>query len=237
MRNMKRTIALLSLVMISLGMMAQEFDDRHALSIGYINKEWVSEFPDGDYHENIFGQEGKRLHGVQIMYHYSPYLPIGLGIHTGLAYEWCMSYSDEIKKMGFERFNEHSIYVPVHAMWRIPLGKNASLAPYAGVAINWKVGANMKSGYYDGIFDDYHDRYFYRRWGMQDYAKVRYGRDGWPHALNTQMELGFRLNIEMVSIGFTYSKGLKDHEFYRDERVKTRQDKLAITIGLNLGSD
>lgn len=236
MSNMNRIIAFLSFVMLSMGTMAQSYDNFHSLTIGYINKEWVSEFSDGDYHENIFGQEGKRLHGVQLMYHFTPCLPVGLGIHTGLGYEWCMSYSKEVEKMGFDRFNEHSLYVPIHAMWRIPFGKTVSLTPFGGVAINWKVEANLKSGYYDGILDSYRYDHFYSRWGT-DYARVKYGQDGWPHALNTQMEFGFHLNINQVVIGFTYSKGLKDHEFYRKEHVKTRQDKLALNIGLFFNED
>lgn len=233
---MRRIVSILALIMLSMGMMAQDFEECHTLSIGYINKEWVSDFSGNDYHENIFGQEGKRLHGVQIMYHFSPYLPIGLGIHTGLGYEWCMSYSDEIKKMGFERFNEHSLYVPLHAMWRIPLGRDFSIAPFAGIAINWKFMANLKSGVYDSIFDDDGYSFLPNRWG-HDYANVRYGQDGWPHALNTQLEFGLHLNIYQVSVGLTYSRGLNDHEFYRKEHIKTRQDKLAITIGYIFDND
>lgn len=231
---MKKIIAILTLVMLSMGMMAQAFDDRQAFTIGYINKEWVSDFSGNNYHENIFGQEGKRLHGLQIMYHYSPYLPVGLGLHTGLGYEWCMSYSNEIKKMGFERFNEHSLYIPLHAAWHFSLGKTVSIVPFAGVGINWKIAANMKSGAYDGIGYDYDYSYFPLRWG-QDYASVKYGHDGWPHALNTQMELGLQLNIDQVTVGFTYSRGLNDHEFY--DNTKTRQDKLAITVGLLFDND
>lgn len=233
---MNRIIAFLSFVMLSMGTMAQSYNNFHSLTIGYINKEWVSEFSDGDYHENIFGQEGKRLHGVQLMYHFTPCLPVGLGIHTGLGYEWCMSYSKEVEKMGFDRFNEHSLYVPVHVMWRIPLGGNASLAPFGGVAINWKVEANMKSGAYDRGFNDYSYNHYYNRWGS-DFMLVRYGKDGWPHALNTQMEVGFHLNIDQFTLGFTYSRGLKDHGFYSKEHVKTRQDKLALNIGLFFNED
>lgn len=237
---MNRIIILLLTLLPCLSVGAQNGGYQGSFSIGYINKDWISDFGGDHYHENIFGQEGKYLHGMQVMFGCSFCMPVGLGVHTGLGYEWCMSYSDEIKKMGFDRFNEHSLYLPLHATWRIPLAKDVSISPYSGLGFNWKIKANMKSGSYSGLLDWIHDdeegRYYYHRWD-DDYMKVRYGRDGWPKALNTQLEFGVNIRVKSVVVGVTYSKGLTDHEFYRKDHVKTRQDKLAITIGAYLDGD
>lgn len=211
-------------------LMAQQRESYSALSVGYINKVWATDFDGETYYENIFGQEDKRLHGLQIAYHYTNCLPIGLGIHTGLGYEWCMSYSKKVKEMGFGRFNEHSLYLPIHATWAIPVGKNASIAPYAGIGFNWKMSANLKKGSYEGLWTpiEYRDRFQ----NPNDIATVKYGENGWPHAINAQMEYGINARIDKALIGFTYARGLTDHGFYRKEHRKTRQDKLALTIGI-----
>lgn len=233
---MKKKIATLLLsVLCTLPMMSQERYHCSDISIGYINKDWVTDFGNETYHENIFGQEGKRLHGVQVAYNYTTCLPVGLGLHTGLAYEWCMSYSDEVKERGFDRFNEHSLYLPVHATWHIPVSDDFSIQPYAGVGFNWKVSASFKSGLHTGMWTDAIDPY--GRWDRyEDVALVRYGRNGWPHALNAQLEFGANLHISGVVVGFTYSRGLTDHEFYRKDLKKTRQDKIAVTLGFCIDS-
>lgn len=211
--------------------MAQQDEDHSSFSIGYINKDWVTDFPDGAYHENIFGEEGKRLHGLQIAYNYTNCLPVGLGIHTGIAYEWCMSYSEKVKDMGFGRFNEHSLYLPIHATWRLPIGRDVRIYPFAGFGFNWKMAANLKSGLYDGMWTASWDTY--HRWGspFSEISLVRYGKNGWPHALNAQAEFGVNLHVNKYVLGFTYSLGLTDHGFYRNEMRKTRQNKIAITLG------
>lgn len=211
-------------------MQAQKISTFKGLSVGYINKDWASAFPDGSYHENIFGEEGKRLHGVQVALNYTVCMPIGLGINTGLAYEWCFSYSKKVEEMGFDRFNEHSLYLPLHATWAIPVSRKATIAPFAGVGFNWKMSANMKKGVYDGFWTS--DYYMNRRFrSHDDFSRIHYGENGWPHALNAQLEFGVNVFIDGVHIGFTYSRGLTDHKFYRSDNVKTRQDKLALTFG------
>lgn len=209
---------------------AQFENENHTLSVGYINKNWVTDFSGESYSENIFGEEKKRLHGMQIAYRYATYSSVGVGLQTGLSYEWCMSYSDKVKDDGFDRFNEHSLHVPLHAILRIPVARKASIAPYAGVGVNWKVSANMKSGAYTGVSDDYeYDSHWYNRWDG-DYTRVSYGKNGWPKALNAQLEFGANIRIDDVVLGVSYSRGLTNHKFYSPE--KTRQDKIAVTLGI-----
>lgn len=230
--NLKTCLFSCLLLMAAIPAFAQQDTEDHSLSVGYMNKNWITDFSGDSYSENIFGEEKKRLHGVQIAYRYAKYTSVGLGLQTGLSYEWCMSYSDEVKKKGFDRFNEHSLHVPLHAIFRIPITGNVSFAPYAGLGVNWKVSANMKSGDYTGVYDDYdygYGSHWRDRWDS-DYTSVHYGKNGWPHAFNAQLEFGANFRIYDWVVGVSYARGLTNHHFYTDQ--KTRQDKLAVTLGI-----
>lgn len=200
-----------------------------SVSIGYVNKDWVTTFEDGDYHENLWGEEGRHLHGVQLGIGYAPCIPAGLGIHTGLYYEAYLSFSGKMRRdYDYDQYTEHSIYLPLHAMFRIPLGQKSSLSIYAGLGINWAMFGEFKE-----------NKYLYDHWtgdriDIGDYEyNFDYGYDGWPKSLNASLEAGATLRINHVNIGFTISDGLTDHGFYHHEgNYKTKQQKLAISVGL-----
>ena len=48
-------------------------------TVGYVNKTWRTNFDDGVFHENPWGDENKRLHGMQFGVVYQPCFPIGFG--------------------------------------------------------------------------------------------------------------------------------------------------------------
>ena len=54
-------------------------------TVGYVNKTWRTNFDDGVYHENPWGEENKRLHGMQFGVVFQPCFPIGFGAHTDLT--------------------------------------------------------------------------------------------------------------------------------------------------------
>ncbi len=84
-----------------------------ALSIGYVNKCWSTDFGDYTWRENFWGEEGKRLHGVQVGLTFQPCHPIGIGLHSGLFYEGYFSVSSAVKEMGWDNFTESSLYLPL----------------------------------------------------------------------------------------------------------------------------
>ena len=199
-----------------------------SLNIGYINKDWVTEADGETYHENFWGEPDKRLHGLQLGIGYQPTLMCGLGLDTGLAFEFCTSSSDFVKEKGWDSYNEFSLYLPLHLAWRIPLGSNCSLTPYAGIGFNWAAYGSFSddyryyNGYYNGYNSSYHSYY-------EPHEYQRFG-NGAPKRWNNQLEFGGDLVINGFKIGFIYSKGIRDHELYKN--YESYQNKIAITIGI-----
>ncbi|MCR5312606.1 MAG: hypothetical protein K6E54_02960 [Bacteroidaceae bacterium] len=194
------------------------------LSGGYVNKEWVTDFGNHTIHENFWGERNKRLHGMQLGFSYQPVWKMGIGLQTGVYYEAYISESDYVDDRGYDDFVEHCFYIPVHAMFRVPLmDDNISLAVFGGLGFNYAV---------TGVFYDNYDYYddYYDEWHRDSYTEYQeYGNDKWPRRFNLQAELGAKLRIKSVEMSFTYSRGLNNHNLY--DGHKTRQDKLAISVG------
>lgn len=213
-----------------------------ALSIGYVNKYWSTDFGSYTWRENFWGEEGKRLHGVQIGLTVQPCLPMGLGIHSGLFYEGYFSVSNKVKEMGWDNFTESSLYLPLHAMYRIPFSYKSSLTVYGGLGFNWAIHGEYTDDddYYDYL-DDYYEYYHERPHLTQEY-----GREGWPRRFNVSTELGATLRIQNVICSFTYSHGMTNHRFYSNhiytedghaKPFKTVQNKIGISVGILLNDD
>lgn len=197
-------------------------------SIGYVNKDWETDFgSDGIYKENLWGEPGKHLHGIQMGIGVEPHTRVGLGVKTGIYYEGYISVSPEVERQyDFEQYMEHSLYVPLHAMWRIPVGRHASLTAFGGLGVNWAIC---------GTFSDNEYVYTYDGWENigDSWDTNKYGHGDWPKSLNLSWEAGASLRIKSVEFKFTYSNGITDHQFYSAEGpFKTKQQKLGLSIGL-----
>ncbi|MBQ0060699.1 MAG: hypothetical protein MJZ69_01355 [Bacteroidaceae bacterium] len=217
MKKMRFLLLLAAAWMGTLTMNAQD-DNSIGFSIGYINKDWVSNFSGGAYHENLWGEEGKKLHGIEMGFSYQPtHAATGIGLWTGAYADVCFS---ESKAMDYDTFTETSLYIPAHISFRIPVGYDADIKLHGGIGINWVLA---------GEFKDYHRFWSY----YNDYpdAYLHYGRDGFPHSFNFQAEAGIAVRINRIQINGGYSWGLSDHEFYPKDNVKTHQNKLFVTIG------
>lgn len=200
-----------------------------SLTIGYVNKDWETDF-DGDiYKENLWGEPDKHLHGFQIGLGYTTCTPVGIGLQTGAYFEGYYSYSDAVyDQYGYDHYEEYSMYVPAHVVWRIPLARKSSFTVYGGVAVNWAMYGKFQDD--DYVYDYWHDEYV--NIGDFDY-QFTYGRNGWPKHLNLQAEVGASLRINSLLLKGTYSRGFSDHEFYSKEgHYKTRQNKFSLGIGI-----
>ena len=206
-------------------------DAPYGLVIGYVNKTWNTDFGNYVWKENIWGQEGKRLHGLQIGLQYNPCLKMGLGIKTGLYYEAYFSEAAPVKESGWDSFTESNIYIPAHLSYRFPFTRNISASVYGGIGFQWAMAAEYSQYRYHDYYDYYGYGYNYG-YGYSPSEYVRYG-EGWPKRVNWQAELGINLRLSSFQVGFTYSRGLTNHEFY--EEAKTRQNKIAINIGYVFG--
>ncbi len=213
-------------------------DVKWAFTLGYVSKDWRTNINGTVIHENLWGEEDKRMHGIQIGFNYQPCFKFGLGVHTGLFYEFYLSVSKTIKDYGFSDFGEHSLYIPLHGMYRLPITRKMSFNVFGGVGLNYALygkysdaehrinGASnalmliLGSPEYMTIPKD--------EWSSNRY--LHYGNGEWPKHFNLQWEVGGALRYKRWQLGFTYSFGASNHHFYQG--YLTRQDKLNINCSV-----
>ena len=116
------------------------------LSVGWVAKEWTTSASGRTLHEDLWGNPDKLLHGVQFGLQVNKCLFYGLGCRSGLYYEWYISHDKFLKENGWNRFNEHSLYIPLHIQFSLPITKKISITPYGGLGMNIALKGNTKNG-------------------------------------------------------------------------------------------
>ena len=231
---MKKLLFVSALVLSAMSASAQDYtyerdlvstDSEWHLNFGYVNKEWITDFHDGEVvHENFWGEPDKKLHGMQFGFDYMPKLSFGLGLKTGAYFEYYTSVSDYVLDRGWDRFSEYGLYFPLQLMWDIRCTDYVSIQPYAGLGFNWSMYGNFEEDWsyrYGYYYDSYYEPHEYEQYGK-----------GNPKRWNNQLEYGVMLKFNSFVIGAAFSKGFRDHELY--DGYKSYQDKFTITLGLTL---
>lgn len=195
--------------------------------VGYMSKQWETDFGDHKYKENLWGKEDCRLHGLQIGFSYMPISQYRIGLYTGLFAELCFSSGES---MGYDNFSEGSFYVPAHVAVSLPMGRDAAFTLHGGLGVSCAVAGEF---YDDGCwYDEYGERHHY------DGEFMHYGRNGWPRRFNTALELGGMLRINRFTVNAAYSWGLTDHNFYNEmPHHSTHQNKISVTLGWSFNND
>ena len=200
-----------------------------SLSIGYVNKQWSSKINGSNYRENLWGEEGKRLHGVQFGGAYKPQFTsgVGLGLYAGLFFE---VYFSESKEMGYDEFTECDLYVPIHLNLDIPLGNQVKFNVHGGLGLDYAIHGgftNRDAWYWDwdvtgGMYKHYYEL-----------DHISYGENGWPKRFNASAEIAAAFKFSNFFIQGQYSFGLTNHNFYPNVTdCSTHQNKLAISLGI-----
>lgn len=213
-------------------------------SAGWVAKEWTTHIKGRTLHEDLWGNPDKMLHGLQIGFSGYRFIKGGLGARYGLFYEWYRSKDQFLKDMGWERFNEYNLYIPIHAAWRLPTPKKFSIIPYGGVGFNWAITGNVKKGsaasaiantsglILDLLTDDEIYQYRPKKLGEKEYFDYN---NNTPHHWNVQAELGVDIEIHRIKLGFAYSWGLNNHQLY--DTVPSNQNKFSVNVGLLINAD
>lgn len=189
------------------------------VAIGYVQKQMVTKGEGEKLKENGVWNDGvdKWLYGMQFGFYAQPCFSWGLGLYTGLFYEAYLSSNGSGNSDEYENFQEHNLSLPVHALYRFPLGKKCALSLHGGLGFNYVVYGAYTA---DGVEDN------------SDF----YGEDGCPKRFNMALEGGVDFRIGPVQIGFTYSKGLTDHGIYSSiGDYKTNYNKLGINVAWVIG--
>ena len=193
-------------------------------TIGYVQKQIVTSGNGEKVKESPawFDGESKWLRGFQLGIGVHPCFKFGLGFYSGVFYEMYISSND---KEEYGDFQEHNIYIPAHALFRIPFGDKVALWVHGGLGFNIGIAAAYKaddSDYNEDITDYY---------GKPVYATDQFDIYG-PKRFNMAAEIGLNMRIKSFALGATYSKGITNNECYQEagDGYKTRMNKLAINV-------
>lgn len=193
------------------------------LMVGYVQKQLVTTGAGEKVKENPAWLDGESswLSGVQVGIDVQPCFKWGLGIYTGLFYEYYFSSNNDYE---YSNFQDHELYIPVHALFRFPFSRKFALWVHGGLGFNYGLSAKFKASDSDYAEDlDYFgEELWHYENGYRSYAPKRY---------NMMAEIAVNLRLGPVVVGATYSMGLNDHECYWvfGDEYKSKINKLSIS--------
>ena len=162
------------------------------------------------------GGNNQWLHGLRVGVHYQPTFGFGLGLYTGLFYEYFRSTTDKFdinKEEGltsdFSKFQEHALSLPVEVFYNLPFASKIALAFHGGFEGNFTV-ARTYSGLvqiYDGI--KYEDSYN----ALKD-------EDGFfpelPGMFTLYWQIGAQLRLGPIMLGAQLTRPVTKHKWELD---------------------
>ena len=172
------------------------------LSAGYVQKNWSYKLDDG--FTGSYGMwDEKPLHGIQFGIRSDFYInpdSYGLGIGTGLFYEFYYSQSDTFYDYDidfYSTFQEHSLYVPVHLIYRYDFNENFGIFIKGGVGLDCGLFAS-----YEETMDGENSSYYTLEdiYGNADFGDLK--------RFNLSSEFGAGFQIQKVLFDISFSKGL-----------------------------
>lgn len=178
---------------------------------GYVQK-WYH-ISDGEGYSGNFNwwlNEGK-MSGFQVGVPYQGYFGYGLGMNTGVYFEGYFCGSGDGRT-----YEEMDIYVPVQAMFRLPLGEEFSLFVNGGIGMDF--------GIYAAITES----------GYEDY-KLDFGDEEMPNAFQLYGEVGGGIQFKAFQLSAQYSIGLLNNKHmieYNSDYFVTKPYKLSFTLGV-----
>lgn len=217
-----------------------------AFEVGLVTKRYGTRlFGGGRHHENLWGEHNKFLNGVQFGISLQPTWDNNFGFRTGIFYELYVSNSSAVQMMGYNRFTEHDLYVPLQAVYHIetasPLCIDVSTGfgfnvAMAGVYRSWgregcshgqKYGNYLNPG--ESIVDT--DNWPWRAAETGGFSTMNERVDeAIPDRVNAMWEIGVSVRYDHFKAGMNYGLGLNDQEFY--EHARTRQNKFTFSLGV-----
>lgn len=172
------------------------------LEVGYVSKMYHAP----GRHEDIWGCK-RAMNGLRMGLPYQPVFRYGLGLRTGLYYEYFFSSYQGI------HFYEHCLNLPVQMQWRLPLRPDMSVYVSAGAAMD--CGLHAEYVYPENHFDA---------------MNRAYGHLGMPRRVqwSAVCGAGFRWKAIQVSIEASFGLNRNPSLGYRTDG-DWRQRKLALS--------
>ncbi len=167
------------------------------LAFNYINRHYKFKVGGQSQKYNLWGDEGKNDHGMQIGLSYHPYFGYGQGIITGIYWQYFLGSVD----MSGDKANwhDHAIYIPLQYQFRLPFSERFSVFANAGVACAIGVSNTLK---FDGDEDSFNIGYGYN----DEYETYM------PQRVQFSVPIGIGIQIGAFSFEAKYSFGLTDNK-------------------------
>ncbi len=189
-------------------------------SFGYVQKQWVAS-DDEDREKMGFWEDSKLIHGVQAGVRFEPYARFGLGLNTGLFYEFYYSKSKTMLVDGYNVYGElmeHALYMPLHLCYRLRLG-DFQIFAFGGAGADFGVANSMKLKFDGSNEVGYDASNIYETEDSPDWKRF-----------NASYEFGGGLRYKAMQATFTMSKGFLDMS--SSGSYKMRQNKpMMVTLG------
>lgn len=185
-------------------------------SIGYVQKQWTSKV-DGKRERYGMWEDSKFISGVQAGIRIEPVASFGLGLNTGLFYEYYYTQSKDMyysDASGSYRgvIQEHALYLPVHLEYRLRITDDFHAFIYGGAGLDYGISAGVE------MKDTNDDYVVYENGTLYESDDV----ENWKR-FNASLEYGLGLSYKNVQLNVTRSHGLINMAKDSDNSVK--QDK------------
>ena len=191
------------------------------ISFGYVRKQWVATHGS---EKMTFGlwDNADYIQGIQAGLRIEPYAKFGLGVNTGVFYEFYYAKSDAMKAEGYDVYGElmeHAIYVPLHLCYRLRLGEFQIFA-FGGVGADYGI-ANKLQLKFDGTNDVGYE------------SSNTYETDDSPNwkRFNASYEFGGGLRYKSLQASFTMSQGFLDMSSTSNYVIKQNKPMM-ISLGI-----
>ena len=186
-------------------------------SVGYVQKQWIYDWGNKKEKLDVFGED-KYTNGIQAGIRIDPQFGYGLGMNTGLYYEFYFDKSEDMNEDGIEyhyRSEEHSLYLPVHLKYALNFSKWFQLALYGGIGLDYGVSGKIYLRSDDETGD----------------TRSLYDNELDIKRFNASLEYGAAVKINRIQLNFTTSKGfvnMSGSEEYQVKQNKMRNIALSV---------
>ncbi|MCM1152918.1 MAG: DUF4397 domain-containing protein [Muribaculum sp.] len=162
------------------------------------------------------GGNGDYLHGLKVGVQYQPTFKFGLGLLTGLFWEYYRSSTDRFDigddglSADFNKYQEHHLTMPVQVFYNFPFASKVALAFHGGIEMDYTLAQS-----YSGYVEEYNGIRF------EDSYNVLKDADDllpqYPGVFSLYWQVGAQLRLGPVMLGAQISRPITSHKFELDQ--------------------
>lgn len=159
------------------------------------------------------GGDHKWLHGIKVGVQYQPTFGFGLGLYTGVFYEYFRSTTNKFivdKEEGttddFSKYQEHNITLPMEVFYNFPFASKVALAFHGGLEGNFTLGRSLS-----GLVEKEGDIIFETSYNLQ---KDEDELTPWyPGLFSLNWQVGVQLRLGPVMLGAQLTRPVTKHKW------------------------